>query len=175
MAIQEVISELNRIQEGGLISAYAIGGAVAAQAYIETSSTEDVDVFVVFGRGASHPLDPLAPIWGDLIKHGAKPDGLYLVIGGWPVQFLQGESPLYDDAIKNALSKDFGTQKAMIMSPVYLATIALATGREKDYPRVAEFIKAGKVDVGRLSALVEPYGLSERWNTFKTRFPSANV
>lgn len=34
MALDEVVSELNRLQADGLVANYAIGGAVAAQAYI---------------------------------------------------------------------------------------------------------------------------------------------
>ena len=57
---QEVISELNRVREAGLIEEYAIGGAVGALAYLEAAATEDVDVFVVFGSH-THSEDWRAP------------------------------------------------------------------------------------------------------------------
>jgi hypothetical protein len=172
MPIQDVVSELNRIQNSGLISGYAIGGAVAAGAYIEATQTEDVDVFVIFGDRPVHPLAPLREIWADLISNGAQVQGEYLVIGGWPVQLLPPGTPIYDDAIASARTKDFGGVDGKIMGPEHLAAIALATGRGKDYVRVAEFIRTGKLDPTILNQLIDQFGLADRWKEFQTRFPT---
>lgn len=174
MAIEEVVSELNRIKSAGLIADYAIGGAVAAQAYIETASTEDVDVFIILGP-AAHPLAPLTPIWADLVAHGAKEHDEYLVIGGWPVQLLPPGTPLYDDAIARAHIQVVGGQELRIMGPEHLAAIALALGRNKDYVRVEEFIRRGKIDRAVFQDLIERFGLRQQWNTFKTRFGIGNA
>ena len=174
MPIPDVISELNRIRSAGLIADYAIGGAVAAQAYIETSATADVDVFVVFSGKAAQSLAPLVHLWADLIAHGAREEAEYLVIGDWPVQFLPPGTPLYDDAIRNARTSDFGGQVARIMGPEHLAAIALATGRGKDYTRVEEFIRRGKVDMPALMALIEQHGLQAKWKIFETRYLTSN-
>ena len=174
MAINDVISEINRIQRAGLIADFAIGGAVAAQAYIEATSTEDVDVFVVVTGDAANTLAPLSNVWPDLIAHGAKPDGLYLVIGDWPVQLLTPGTPLYDEAIEQAAVYDFGGASGKVMRPEHLAAIALQTGRAKDYQRVSEFIQNGSVTVETIQQLVERFGLTDRWNTFLTRFPLDN-
>ena len=42
----EVIKALNQIKADGVISDYAVGGAVAASFYIDAINTEDVDAFV---------------------------------------------------------------------------------------------------------------------------------
>ncbi len=175
MAIQDVIAELNHVQSAGLISSYAVGGAVAASAYIEVGSTVDVDVFVVFGSNAAHPLAPLGPVWAYLTDRGAKEEGGHLVIGGWPVQLLPPGTPLYDDAILNARTKMFGGQEGRIMGPDHLAAIALATGRGKDYVRVEEFIKRNKIDMDVFLQLVERFGLQEQWKTFEMRFLTPNA
>ena len=94
MAIDKVISELNRRCKGGVIVEYAIGGGIAAPFYIEVTATDDVDVFVGSRAASSHPLAPLSPIYADLIPRGAKQDGQYLVIGDWPVKFLTADDPL---------------------------------------------------------------------------------
>lgn len=168
--MDEIVSELNRIKAAGLIADYAIGGAVAAQAYIETSSTEDVDVFVMF-PASSHPLSPLGPVWADLIAHGARQlEGGYLEIGGWPVQLLPPGQPLYDDAIAHAQSRPFGRESGRIMGPAHLAAIAIATGRGKDYVRVEEFLRQDRVSRAELEDLVARYGLFEHWKTFRSRF-----
>lgn len=175
MPIQHVVSELNRIQSMGLISRYAIGGAVAAQAYVEVSSTEDVDVFVIFAGPEANSLAPLAPIWADLIAHGAGADGMYLVIGDWPVQLLPPGTPLYEEAILAAQQKDFGGVVGWIMEPEHLAAIALATGRGKDYQRVEEFVTRGAVDMDRLKALITRHDLQARWTSFKSKFLTPDV
>ncbi|MFA6691868.1 MAG: hypothetical protein WCR98_07815 [Saccharofermentanales bacterium] len=46
MRIREVIEIVNRMEEDGVISSYAIGGAVGATFYIEPASTMDVDIFI---------------------------------------------------------------------------------------------------------------------------------
>ncbi len=175
MPIQDVISELNRIQTAGLISAYAIGGAVAASVYIEVGATVDVDVFVVFGSDGAHTLAPLGPIWADLTSRGAKEDGQYLVIGDWPVQFLPPGTPLYDDAIRNACTQRFGDHEGRVMGPEHLAAIALATGRAKDYARVHEFFLRGKIDMDSLRRLIEQFGLQSQWTIFEKRFLTPNA
>lgn len=175
MPIQDVIAELNHVQSAGLIESYAIGGAVAAGAYIEVSSTVDVDVFVVFAPGSAHPLAPLGPVWAYLTARGAREEGGHLVIGGWPVQLLPPGTPLYDDAILNARTREFGQHEGRIMGPEHLAAIALATGRSKDIVRVEEFIKRNKIDMSVFLLLVERFGLQSQWKTFQTRFLTPNA
>ena len=175
MAIQHVISELNRIKSAGLVADYAVGGAVAAHAYIEPSDTVDVDVFVLFTGRDTSPIASLTPIWADLVSNGAKEVGPYLEIGGWPVQLLGPGTALETDAIANAVDVPFGGLTARVMRPEHLVAIALATGRPKDYGRVEEFIRTGKVEMAKLIALIERFGLDDRWKTFQTRFLRSNA
>lgn len=173
MPIRDVISELNRVRSAGLISDYAIGGAVAAELYIEAGSTVDVDVFVVFGSEPTHPLAPLGPVWADLVAHGAKVEAEYLVITDWPVQLLPPGTPLYDDAIRNARSVPIGDQSGRFMTPEHLAAIALATGRKKDFARVEEFITRGALDVKELETLIQRFGLTQAWSDFQAKYLSS--
>jgi hypothetical protein len=171
MPIHDVISELNRLQSQGLISDYAIGGAVAANAYIEPADTEDLDVFVVVSLDESNSLDPLTNVNADLVAHGATWHGMYLVIGGWPVQLLLPGSDLYEDAIAHGRASVFADGlSAKIMGPEHLVAIALATGRLKDYVRVVEFLRRGVVDRAHLEDLVKKYGLTQQWLNFESRF-----
>lgn len=170
MAIEEVVIALNRLESDGLIASYAIGGAVAAQAYIAPMSTEDVDVFVVFSGDSANSLSPLQPIYANLIPRGAKISGPYLEIGGWPVQFLPAGAPLYTAAISDARSLPFGDVSARVMGPEYLAAIALQTGRGKDHLRLLEFINTGVLDESVFRNLVAHYGLSQKWSIFQAKF-----
>lgn len=174
--MQDVIVELNWLKKEGLIADYAIGGAVAAQAYIEVSSTVDVDVFVFFTGPDANSLAPLSSISPKLLARGAKWDGQYFVIGGWKVQILPGGDQLTDDAIQSAIGKNFGEGVVgRIMQAKYLAALALRTGRDKDYPRVDEFLRRRAVTVDELRSLIEQHGLQAGWATFKTRFPAQNA
>jgi hypothetical protein len=171
VSISKVISELNRLVADGLVAKYAIGGAVAAQAYIETSSTEDIDAFVIVAGDEARSLAPLGPIWSDLVGNGAKQDGQYLVIGDWPLQLLINDEQLYVEAIEGARPVDFDGQTAYVMSPEHLAAIALKTGRSKDYQRVAEFISQGSTTVEQVTELVGRFDLHDAWKKYLTRFP----
>ena len=174
MAIQDVIAELNRVKAEGLISDFALGGAVAAMVYIEVADTEDVDVFVAVSPPEGTSLDPLSAVWPNLTAHGAKQDGMYLVIGGWKVQLLASGKPLYDEAIATALQKEMGGQACRIIAPTYLAALALDAGRAKDYSRIEQFLstdkKGSRVSREELEVLVERFALVERWNTFRRRY-----
>ena len=170
MAIADVIVEMNRLQTEGRIASYALGGAVAAQAYITPMSTEDVDVFVVIAGAEATSLAPLRLIYADLISRGAKPDREYLEIGGWPVQLLPPAGPLYDAAIAGARTVPLDGQSARIMGPEHLAAIALQTGRGKDLVRLDEFITTGAIDMPLFNILVEQFGLTEKWNRFRLQF-----
>lgn len=168
--IQDVIAELNRTRGAGLISNYAIGGAVAAEAYIASSSTEDIDVFVIFAHTDEASLAPLGPIWADLVDHGATPEGGHLVIGSWPVQLLPASGPLLDEAIQNAVDKDFGSVVGRVMTAEYLVAIAISVGRQKDYMRVVEFVRRQAVDMNVLRQLLARHNLQSQWATFKGKY-----
>jgi hypothetical protein len=175
MAIQDVISELNRIQAAGIISSYAVGGGIGMQEYIEVSFTDDIDVFVVVAGAASGPLVSIGPIWADLVAHGAQEDHLYLVIGGWKMQVLTASTPLQNEAVLHARPKDFGGHIGRIMGPEHLAAIALNTGRVKDYIRIVELIGRGRLDMDVFVQLIDRYGLQSRWDTFQKRYLAPNV
>ena len=141
-------------------------------AYIAPMSTEDVDVFVIFNSVDSHSLAPLRAIYADLISRGAKVDGPYLVIGGWPVQFLASDEPLYADAISHARTVPVGSQAMRVIGPEHLAVIALRTGRSKDHLRLLEFLNTGILDEAYFKELVERFGFVREWKEFRTRFPA---
>jgi len=171
MALREVVSELGWLREQGYISNYAIGGAFAAFQYIEPKFTEDIDVFITLSGPGANSLAPLGPLWAVLLERGAKVQDLYLVIGGWPVQFLAPGSPLYEEAIATAREIDVGNETARFMAPEYLAALALDSGQGKHLVRVEEFLARKIVSKADLVALVKRFGLTEQWKTFETKFP----
>ncbi|MBA2585232.1 MAG: hypothetical protein H0U99_01965 [Chthoniobacterales bacterium] len=80
------------MQSDGVIRRYAIGGAVGASFYLEPAATLDVDVFVTFNSDL--PIISPEPIFDYLKERGCNMEGEYVMIAGWPVQFLPPTSPL---------------------------------------------------------------------------------
>lgn len=63
-------------------------------------------------------------------------EGEYIVIGGWPVQFLPPTTPLAEEALRNAVETDVQGISVRVCSAEHLAAIALQTGRAKDKVRL---------------------------------------
>ncbi len=64
--MKETLSEINELRAAGLISEWAIGGAIGATFYLEPLSTFDLDIFAVF---EGSPLI-LTPIYDFLTARG---------------------------------------------------------------------------------------------------------
>lgn len=159
---------LNRMVSDGVIERYAIGGAVAATFYLEPVDTLDVDVFVSF-KSDSLIITP-APIFDYLKRSGCKMEGEYMVISGWPVQFLPPTGPLVEDALTEALRRDVEGTEVHVFTAEHLAAIALEKGPAKDKARLLQFIEEGAIDAERFQQILSRHGLIDRWRQFEQRF-----
>lgn len=172
MKIQEVIQAINQMLADGVIDRYAIGGAVGATFYLEPVATLDVDVFVTFkGTPGSLLLSP-QPIFDYLKARGGTISGEYIVLAGWPIQFLPATSPLVEEALDQAVTLDADGVQARVFSAEHLAAIALQTGRSKDKARLLQFLESGVLDTQRFGELVARHGLSDAWQRFGRQFLS---
>src|SRR5580692_7765584 len=99
MNIREAIKIINRMQADGVVERYAIGGAVGATFYIEPAATIDVDVFVGFKAPPGKLIATPQRIYDYLTARGGVVDREYIVLAGWPVQFLPPTSPLVEEAL----------------------------------------------------------------------------
>jgi hypothetical protein len=161
---------LNRMQAEGVIDLYAIGGAVGATFYLEPLATVDVDVFVnLQPEPGKHLIDPL-PIFRYLSQRGCQMEGEYVLIGGWPVQFLAPTGPLVQDALEDAVTIDVEGTPTRVFSAEHLAAICLETGRAKDKARLLQFLESSSLDILRFKALVSRHGLDESWKEFHRQF-----
>ena len=170
MGIKEVIEILNRMQADGVIERYAIGGAVGATFYLEPIATLDVDVFVEFHAEPGSAIISPKPIFEYLRDRGCTMEGEYIVIAGWPVQFLPAGSPLLQEALAASVEKDVDGTGARVFTPEHIAAIALDTGRAKDKARVLQFIEAGVLDLERLQEIIARHGLTGHWQQFERQF-----
>lgn len=158
----EVIRALNKIKVAGVISDYAIGGAIAASFYIEAVNTEDIDAFVFMSAPEGSLLLSLSPIYEALIHLGGVIKKEYIYFGDWPLQILPAYNDLMEEAVIEAQSATFQGEPVRILSPEFLCAVALDTKRLKDFFRVASFIEQHAVSKRKLIRLVEKYELSEQ-------------
>ena len=158
------------MQADGVVGSYAIGGAVGATFYLEPVATLDIDVFVSFQKTSDSPLVALTPIYDYLTARGHKAEREYIVIGGWPVQFLPASNGLVEEALERAVETDVEGVRTRVMTAEHLTAIALQTGRAKDYARILQFIESGTLDADRLDEILKRHGLVAKWEQFGDKF-----
>ncbi len=98
MSLKDVFAVVNRMEADGVIDRYALGGAVAATFYLEPIATVDVDFFVAFKPEPGSLLVSTKPVFDYLTARGYTVLGEYLVVAGWPVQFLPPTGQLAEEA-----------------------------------------------------------------------------
>jgi hypothetical protein len=168
--IREVIKAINQMQADSVIDRYAIGGAVGATFYLEPVATLDVDIFITFKPEAGSLLVSPQPIFDYLKARGGVMEGEYIVVAGWPVQFLPAASPLTTEALAQAVEKDVEGVSARVFTAEHLAAIALQTDRAKDKARVLQFIESGALDTQKFQAILGRNNLAGHWKKFEQQF-----
>lgn len=168
MSIESTLKILNELTERGIISDYALCGAVAAARYIEPVSTYDIDVFVELPSSSKVITDP-TPIFAFLRERGYQMEGEHVVIDGWPVQFLAPPGELGDDALESARTLDVDGISISVLRAEHLAALALQTGRPKDHMRLAELVKSSDFDNEVFESIVDRFGLREEWRRFNAK------
>jgi hypothetical protein len=168
--MKATLTAINQMQENGVIGKYAIGGAVGAVFYLEPSATLDIDIFVSIQTLPDSALITIAPIYDYLTAQGYKAEGEYIVIEGWPVQFLPPGDPLTEEALAQAVETEVEGVRTWVMTAEHLVAIALKTGRAKDFARILQFIESGVLDADQLDTILARHGLLEKWNRFGYKF-----
>lgn len=168
--MKETLEAINRMQADGVIGRYAIGGAVGATFYLAPAATVDLDVFVALPAPRDTSLVSLSPIYEYMRSQGGTVQDEYIVIGGWPVQFLLPGHPLETEAIDQAVSTSVEGVPTRVMSAEHLMAIAVKTGRAKDHNRILQFIEQVAYDPVRLHEILGRHGLNAKWQHFEKRF-----
>ena len=158
------------MEADGVVDRYAIGGAVGATFFLEPFATLDVDIFVSVRPEPGSLIVSPKPIFDYLTARGGKVEGEYIVIGGWPVQFLPPGTPLVSEALREAVEMDVEGTQARVFTAEHLAAIALQTGRAKDKARLLQFIESGRLDSDRFRAILACHGLDGAWRKFETQY-----
>ena len=165
--IRDVLAIVNEMERLGVVERYAVGGAVGATFYLEPVATLDVDIFVAFKLEHGQLLITPQAIFDFLLPRGASLEGEYVVMGGWPVQFLPPTGPLAEEALVEAREFDVNGETARVITAEHLAALALETGRAKDKARLIQFVESGVLDAERFSGILARHGLTQKWQTFQ--------
>lgn len=166
--MEEVAKLLNDMVKAGVISDYAVFGAVAQMRYTEAVATIDADILIsVPGNGG---LDILSPIYAFCRERGYEPEGEAVRVGDWPVQFIPSFSDLTAAAIHDAEDGDLDGIILRVVRADYLAVLALSVGRAKNYARILALREAAAVSNDEIEALAKEYNLTGEWQTFRSRF-----
>lgn len=156
--MEATLKILNELEGDGVVSRYAIGGAMGATFYAEPVVTFDLDVFVVLPQTDSGLLT-LAPIYQALRARGYREEKECVNIEGVPVQFLPAHNPLLEEALKEAQDVQYEGTATRVLRAEHLLAIALQTGRPKDRERVRLLLEEASLDRQYLADVLARHGL----------------
>jgi hypothetical protein len=152
----DAIRIFDAMKADGVISDYAIGGAVAFVIWDEPIATQDLDVVILI-PGETPALDPLRPVLEWLARAGITLDGEHALIAGVPVQFLPAWSPLLVEGVQRAATVPYDGTTLRVLTPAYLVASwqidpAADTFRRRE--RTARLIESGRVTRDEVESLV---------------------
>ena len=173
MALEKIFPVLNQMEAEGVIGRYAIGGAVGAIFWLEPFQTKDLDVFVVLPTSAGGTLLTLSPIYDYLLPRGYRPEGQFIVMEGWSVEFVPPATRLVEEALVQAVPRDVNGIATRVFTAEHLAAICLQVGRPRDHDRILRFIEAGVLDASKFDTILRRHGLLEKWTAFDQSTPPA--
>lgn len=168
--MKATLEMINGMVNDGIISGYAIGGAVGATFYLEPLATADVDILVMLSTAPESSLISLAPIYDYLRTRGCQVEGERVVVGDWPVQFLPAHSALEQEALAQAVETEVEGVRTRVLSAEHLVAIALKTGRAKDYARIVQFFDQDAVDAHKLNRILRRHELADKWEKFARKY-----
>jgi hypothetical protein len=168
--MKTTLEVINRMQAEGVIGKYAIGGAVGATFYLEPSATLDIDIFLSLKNPQGSSLVTLAPIYDYLTSRGCKTEKEYIIIGGWPVQFLPASDALDEEALEHAVETEVEEIRTWVITAEHLVAMALRAARAKDFTRILQFVESGLLDADKLDRILRRHGMLEKWEQFGVKF-----
>lgn len=162
----EAIAALNSMRADGVVSEYALGGAMALIFWSEPTATFDLDVFVMLEQTGL--LLSLDPIYAWARAKGYPEEAEHILISGMPVQLIPAHNALTTEAIATAAELEYDGQPVRVIRAEYLIAMYLeeSARTRKRLERVAALLDEGNLDRALLNDLVE---------RFKVRLPTHDI
>lgn len=155
----DALSAIDDMKRDGVVSEYAVGGAMALIFWSEPAATFDLDVFVLLEqRGALVSLDAIYT-WAR--ERGYPEQHEHIVIAGIPVQVIPAHNALAEEAIVHAASLEYEGRPVRVIRPEYLVAMALegSARSRKRLERVATLMDEGNLDQALLAEILNRYHL----------------
>lgn len=154
------VSAIERMKSEGVLTDYAIGGAMALVFWTEPVATFDLDVFVHL-PGESTFLVSLDPLYRWATANGYLAVGEHIIMEGIPVQFIPSPNALADEAIEEAATMDYSGVPMRVIRPEHLIALYLEPSARtaKRLQRVAALLEEGPIDTELLDAIARRYHL----------------
>lgn len=168
--MEKIFALLNQMEADGVIGRYAIGGAVGSIFWLEPITTQDVDVFVMLPSAPGGSLLTLGPIYEYLLGRGYQPQGQFIIVEGWDIEFLAPGTPLVEEALEQAVERDVNGVSTRVFTAEHLAAICLQVGRPKDHDRLLRFVEAGVLDAAVFESILTRHDLMRAWRSFQNRY-----
>lgn len=155
----EAVAAINDLKRDGVVSDYAVGGAMAVIFWSEPTPTFDLDVFVLLEQ--SGVLVSLDPIYSWARQRGYPEHAEHILIAGLPVQVIPAHNELAVEAVATAADLDYEGRPVRVIRPEYLIAMYLEeTARtRKRLERVAGLLEAQDLDRTLLNDLLQRYKL----------------
>ena len=163
--MEKALQVINELEREGIITRYAIGGAVGAIFYVEPVLTYDVDVFISL-PGVTGAVLLLTSVYEWLARKGYAPQQEHVMIEGVPVQFLPPYNLLIQEALDEAREVVYGNTPTRVFRAEHLLAIMLQTYRPKDKARMLQMIQEAEIDQDGFDEIARRHGLTERWREF---------
>lgn len=162
--MRKVIEILNKMKDDGIISGYAVGGAMGVMFYTEPFYSDDFDVFVI-PKVYPSGLVSFEHIYDYLKKKGYKFTKHLIMIEGILVDFIP-ISKLTEEAYNTAVMKEYESMRVKVFKPEYLLAIAIDVGRLKDIAKASMLLTQTKLDRNLLDYILKRYNLEDKFNKF---------
>lgn len=171
--IADVASVLFDMSNRGVIGRYAVGGASAVAFYTEPIATKDLDIFFLFEPPQTGVVLSLEPIYNYCRENGYTYDHEFIMIGGWPVQFIEsGNDPLWMDALASAVTFTFDGGSIDVLTPEHLAAMWASVARAKDILKIQHFAESEVFDALKLENVLHRFGLVDVWRKIQGGLPN---
>lgn len=164
--MEATISVLNDLESRGLLTRYAIGGAMALLFHTEPVATFDLDIFCLIPEAG--PIVTMSPLYDALQRDGHTIEAEHVLIAGVPVQFIPAYNPLIVEALNESDERKFGNTPTRVLRLEHLLAIMLQTGRPKDRQRAALLATNAVFDESRLHDILTRHGLTDQWQQIRS-------
>src|SRR5574341_1784677 len=160
--MERTLQVLNELEREGVLSRYAIGGAMGATFSVELLLAFNLDIIVVLPKTEGSLLT-LAPLYQALRAKGYEEEGECVLIGGVPVQFLLAYNALLEEALREARETTYLATPTRVLRVEHLLAICLQTGRAKGRERVRILREQAALDHEHLAAILRRHHLEGTW------------